>query len=461
MSKQMKINARDLRFREKALTGNLWNLIFTVGLPLALFNCLNASFNIMDSFIASSVSSSSVSTVSYLNQIQLIFKQLGGGITVGGGLLISRAYGEGNFEKVRRNVSTLLMISTILSTVFIVIIPFSAPLLRLIGTPELFVATGARYFAVSMGDIIMNFYNSVYLGIEKSRGNTRKILYLNLSMITIKLILSYLFINYVLSDIIMIALAGLIAQGLLLIYSLYRLFLNDDCFSFSRRYISFNKDTLYPMLTISLPLVIEKSSFSMGKAIINNMCAFYGEDTIGALGISNNLTSIYNTTQNGMQDGTASIISQNIGGKKPERARKAFYILILYNFMISVVGYILLMSFIIPISRIFSRDSETFGMLIYNITKYNAIGGFMLFISTSVNAFLFGIGKTKLTLFNNVMRLFVFRIPVMKALQQFTDLGSEAAGITMLISNSSAAVLSIIAAIYVISNMKKEETIAN
>ena len=457
MATQMKVNARDLKFRDRSLSGNLWSLIFSVGLPLALVNCLNASFNIMDSFIASSVSSSSVSTVSYLNQIQMIFKQLGGGITVGGSLLISRAYGEGDYEKVRRNVSTLLMISTILSVVFLAIIPFSSPLLRLLGTPELFVETGARYFAVSMGDIIINFYNSVYLGIEKSRGNTRKILYLNLSMITVKLILSYIFINHVLSDIIMIAFAGLIAQAILLTYSLYRLFFQDDCFAFSHRYVSFRRETLFPLLTISMPLVLEKSSFSIGKAIINNMCAFYGEDTIGALGISNNLTSIYNTTQNGMQDGTASIISQNMGNGNPERGRKAFYILLLYNFIISVVGYVLLMTFIIPISHIFSRNSETFGMLIYDITKYNAIGGFMLFISTSVNAFLFGIGKTRLTLFNNVMRLFVFRIPVMKALQRFTDLGSEAAGITMLISNTASAILAIIAAVYVIGKMKKEE----
>ena len=50
-------------------------------------------------------------------------------------------------------------------------------------------------------------------------------------------------------------------------------------------------------------------------------------------------------------------------------------------------------------------------------------------------AFLFGYGYTKLTLIINFCRVFVYRIPVLWLLQNFTNLGSESVGIMMAISN--------------------------
>jgi Na+-driven multidrug efflux pump len=58
---------------------------------------------------------------------------------------------------------------------------------------------------------------------------------------------------------------------------------------------------------------------------------------------------------------------------------------------------------------------------------------------------LYGFGKTKMTMILNISRVFVFRIPVLWYLQTFhKEIGAEAAGISMGISNIGIAITSIL-----------------
>lgn len=59
--------------------------------------------------MAAHISANAVSTVAYLSQINMAISALGGGLAVGASIKISEAYGEGNFELVKRRVSTLLL----------------------------------------------------------------------------------------------------------------------------------------------------------------------------------------------------------------------------------------------------------------------------------------------------------------------------------------------------------------
>ena len=97
----------DERFREDALTKNTWELVLMMGLPLAFYEMLNSLYKILDSLMASHINASSVSTVAYLAQISILISAVGQGLSVGGGLKISEAYGAGDYTLVRRRVVCL------------------------------------------------------------------------------------------------------------------------------------------------------------------------------------------------------------------------------------------------------------------------------------------------------------------------------------------------------------------
>ena len=66
-----------------------------------------------------------------------------------------------------------------------------------------------------------------------------------------------------------------------------------------------------------------------------------------------------------------------------------------------------------------------------------------------------GYGYTKLTMLLNVSRVFVFRVPVLWLLQNFSAMGAEAVGVTMMVSNISTGLLAIVVAIPVVRKIRR------
>lgn len=77
--------------------------------------------------MAAHISANAVSTVAYLSQINMAISALGGGLAVGASIKISEAYGEGNFELVKRRVSTLFALCGLLGMAILAILIPVAP----------------------------------------------------------------------------------------------------------------------------------------------------------------------------------------------------------------------------------------------------------------------------------------------------------------------------------------------
>lgn len=458
---KISISKKDENFRDFALYGNLWKVLLQVGFPLALYQSLNMLFKILDSMMASHISAESVSAVAYLSQINNMLAAVGGGLAVGSSLKISQAYGAGDYKTVKKRVSSLFGICGLLGIVLLCFAPFSTQILRMAKTPDNLIVIGSQYFAIELFAIVISFINNVYIAIERSRGNSKRILYLNLAVIISKLSLTGFFVYVLQSGITMIAVATVISQSIMLAAGIYNMSRKDSYFSFSFKSISLGWETIGPMLHISFPVMIEKFAFSFGKVVVNSMSSVYGSLTVGALGISNNINGFTSTAQNGFQEGCAAIISQNLGAGNTKRALEAFKRILIINVILGTVGLIITMSFIRYISLIFATSGGgvdlEFQQMIIAINFYDCLGGCIpLGIFSSCMAFLFGFGRTKLTLLVNFCRIFVFRIPVLWFLQKFTELGSESVGITMMVSNVSVTVMACMVVAVVIRKICKE-----
>jgi len=108
------------------------------------------------------------------------------------------------------------------------------------------------------------------------------------------------------------------------------------------------------------------------------------------------------------------------------------------------------------LASLFDSGSPEFHEMIVMVYRFEVIGAVPLGINAAVMALLYGLGKTKLNMVINLSRVFLFRIPVFWFLQNFTNFGQLTAGIVMMISNVAVTIMSIIIAIIVIRNFKKE-----
>lgn len=457
MSNQVSLSEKDAQFRDFALHSNMWRVVFYVCAPLALYQSLTQIFKIFDSMMAAHISANSVSAVAYLSQINLMLSALGGGLAVGASIKVSEAYGAGDFQLVKKRVSTLFAMCGILGIgLLVILVPFTPQFLRFAKTPEAFIQEGSQYFILELFGMVISFFNNVYIAIERARGNSKRILNLNIVVIAIKLSLTAFFVYVLHSGINMIAVATIISQLWLLIAALHNLNQKDNAFGFSLSSISMKGNVAMPMLTLSVPVIIEKVAFAFGKVIINSMSTVYSALTVGALGISNNIGGFTTNPQNGFQEGGSAIISQSLGAGEPRRALQAFKCVFIICVSIGAVFMTLSLVFLKQISGLFAGSDAEFGQMIASIYRYEALGAIPLGMNAAVMALLYGFGKTRITLFINFSRVFIFRVPVLWFLQNFTDLGNISVGIVMGVSNISIGITSAIIGLYEIRKICRE-----
>ncbi|MBR2890555.1 MAG: MATE family efflux transporter [Oscillospiraceae bacterium] len=450
-----RVSQKDESFRQYALNGPVLGVLLSSCVPLALFQALQSVFKILDALMASHIGSGAVSAVAALSQITLMITALGSGLAVGGSIRISAAYGRGDYEEVRRLVATVYALAVAVSlAVAAVLVPFAEPFLRLLGTPEELIATGSGYFRVEILTLTVNFFNTVYIAIERSRGHAKKILAMNMVVVLVKLSLTAFFVYVMEGDLVMIAGATLIGQILMLGWAVISMRRDDGAFRFSPQNIRLDKQTLLPMLNLSYPVSAEKMLFAGGKVVVNSMSGRYGELTVGALGISNNIGGLTTSWHMGMTDGAAPLISQNRGAGKHRRTLALYGWLLAVNVGIGLVGLLIVSNTLPWLAQVFAQSKNNydaeFSAMIADIHRWEMLGYVTLGINSATVALLLGYGYTKLTLFLNVARVFAYRVPVLWVLQNFTDLGPEAVGITMMVSNICVGVTAIIIAIPVV-----------
>ncbi len=451
---------KDEAFREYALTGPVWKVLLAVCLPLALYQALQSIFNVMDTLMASHISSDSVSAVAVLNQIRTMISALGSGLAIGGCIKISEAYGRGDHDAVRRQTATLYALAVAVGgAVILVLVPFARPFLLLLRTPPELVDTGIGYFRIEILSLVVAFFNTVYIAIERSRGHSRKILILDLAVVLTKLCLTAFFVYVLEGGVIMIAIATLAGQLVLMGYALLTMPRDEGAFRFSFRNVTLKGESILPILNLSYPVSAEKMLFAAGKVVVNSMAGAYGKLTAGALGISNNIGGLTTGWQSGMQDGAAALISQNRGAGKYRRTLRLYACLVAVNVAIGLVGLLAVYGALPWLAQVFAQSKNQFDPafrdLIVSIHRWEMLGYVTLGLNSATLALLLGYGYTKLTLLLNVARVFVFRVPVLWCLQSFTQMGAEAVGVTMMVSNVCAGLSAVLVAIPVIQRIRR------
>lgn len=450
------LSDRDVKYRERSLNAPMWKVVLSVGMPLALYQSLNQIFALLDTMMASHISPTSVSAVAYLAQLNFILSALGTGLSVGAGIQISRAYGEGDYKTLKQRVSSIYMLCLLLGlAILLVLIPFTNPFLRMAGTPESLIAEGAQYFRVQLLTLVVTFVNNVYIAVERARGNSKRILYLNMLVIITKLSLTAIFVYILHGELVMIAVASLASQIVLLIFAVLNSRDSNNAFGFSLSAVTVSRKVNGPIIASSIPVIAEKMLFGFGKTIVNSMCTVYGDLMVGAMGVSNNLGGITTNPQNGFEDGASAIVSQNLGAKRYDRVVKTFYITAVVNMLIGLVISSLTILYSYQLAGLFDGNDEEFRRMIMLVYKYEALGAVPLGFNAAVLGLMYGLGKTKLSMLINVARVFVFRVPVFWFLQNFTNYGEASVGIVMMVSNISVAVMSAIVAVIVLHNYKK------
>ena len=222
---------------------------------------------------------------------------------------------------------------------------------------------------------------------------------------------------------------------------------------------------LVPIFKLSVPIFLGKFVMNLGKAVVNAMCgSYYGTATggliTGALAVSNNLSGLVTSPTGVFEEGQSTIISQNIGNKNLRRTIKTFVKTLGVVAVISLTGYILVrFIFLDQLTALFSTgktqssDGISMSNLIKEIFYYDSLSIPALGLTSCLLGILYGYGKTFLSGILNGSRILI-RI-VTLAILHGVGVDYHAAGMSMGISNILIGVMSLVALIIFMVDLKK------
>jgi len=440
---ETQLTEKEAKNRDFILNGPMFKVVLQIGIPIAFFQGINQLLRVVDSFMAASIDATAASMVTYFGQMNLIIVGLGLGLAAGATLKISQGYGAGDYEKVKKQISSIFAFAAIACLALILlIVPLATPLMRWMNTPAEFIAQGRTFFLIEFAVTMIWIINAIYLALERVQGNTKKILNMNLIAMAINMGFTAFSVYILREGITFIAIASLISQLFILAVAIYNLSgRKSEVFKFSLKEVSLKRVILAPMLLISVPIMIERSAFHVGKTVVNVMITGLGPLVVGGLGISNLLCGIGVSPQMGFQDSTVAIMAQNKGAGSYKRVLEGFKAIFVINCVLAVTFFIPLFFFARHTTSLFAIGDPYFHDILYRVHIIDVWSVLVLGAYSATTALLFGLGLTRLTLFLNVCRIFLFRIPVLLFLQHFTTMGPEAAGFVMAFSNIAVTVL--------------------
>jgi Na+-driven multidrug efflux pump len=283
--------------------------------------------------------------------------------------------------------------------------------------------------------------NAVFIGLEKAKGNTLLILILNIIAMTIKLILSATFVYGLGKGTDYVALATVIAQGLLMVAALAVMFDKKNSLHLNLKELTLKNEFILPILMLALPVFSGKFLFSLGKVLVNSMAAFYGPLAIAAFGIALKLDGGAGAFSNVFEESETSIISLNLGGRNLKRAVETGKMAQWFALVVSIIGTaitVLCLGWMVPL---FMKDAnpalENMVLSLWEWERYSIITSAVIAV---ISGFFIGFKMSKVSFFLNIIRLFVFRLPVVWLLQQL-GVGYESLGYAMFLSNTMTMII--------------------
>lgn len=449
--------------REQILNGDITKTIFSITIPIIIYNLIIYFYGIFDLLIVGRYNIGKVESIAYINQIIIMVSTFGMSFAIGGSILVARKLGAKKDNQARQYANTIFFFEVLICIATAVIfIPFGRQFLHLFNVPSDIIDEAHGYYIVQIVTLLVMFINMTFICIEKAKGNTSILFYLNIGVVIIKIGLTFIFIHYI-SDItnMWLGIATLVAQLFMMVFGLWYLFRKNNFLNISFKNARINFGIVRIILALSIPMFFGRFLFSLGKVIVNAISTdFYSSISVGALAISNIASGLAINIAFSFIDTTSTMVSQNVGKKNYERTIKIFKKVLVISLIVGTVLSIVLLifsnqivEFLIPIRAQDLLNIERLEelklqrLMAKDILILETIGVVMLASMAASNGVLSGYGKTKYTMIISIIRLFVFRIPPILIFYYMFKMNYKTLGWSMMISNIVAGALSLIVAI--------------
>ncbi len=438
-----------MKIKNNLTEGSILKSLIALAVPIIFANLLQTAYQLTDTFWVGRLGTDAVAAVSISFPIIFLIISLGGGLTMAGTILVAQYKGKENKKAIDHLTSqTMLMvvlISIVLATIGYVLSPF---LISLMGAKAAVFSSAVSYIKISFIGTIFMFIYMAFQSLMRGVGDVKTPMYIVLGTVLLNLILDPLFIfGYGFIPAFGVsgaAIASIGTQCLSAIIGIVLLLKGKHKIQLHLNDLKPDLVLIKKMFKIGFPASIEQSTRALGMTVMTSLVATFGTLTLAAYGIGSRILSFVIIPATGLSMATSTLVGQNIGAGKTERAEKVTKLSALISFILLTIVGIIMFLFAKQISAIFiPGETETIQSSALFIKIMALTFGF-IGVQMSLNGLFRGSGNTVISMVLSVVSLWVLRFPLAWILSQHTALAEIGLWIAFPISNVLAAIITVI-----------------
>jgi len=395
--------------------GSIAKNILALSWPTMIAMLLQVGFNIVDTIFVGRLGTNAIAAISVVFPAVFFMFAVGNGLAIGTSSLIARYVGAKRYVEADNAAEHSFIISFVLIIIFSVMgLLFADKLFVLIGaTPEV-VALATKYSRWIFGFSIFMFLSITSIAILRGLGDMKIPMIGMVAATLLNIILDPLLIfgigPFPRLEIDGAAIATIISRFFATVIMLGFIFSPVTKVSIKPRHFKFKKFFIKEILRVGIPSSAQQSMLSIGIGVLTRIVALFGPVAIAAYGIGFRVESLVILPVLGIATAVITMVGQNVGAKKFERAEKTVWAASKLAFLF--VFFLALLLFIFP-RFWFSIFTEDTTLIRYGVYFLRITSPAYLFVSVAliVAAAFQGAGFAIPSLIMTAVRLFVLAIP--------------------------------------------------
>ena len=313
--------------QNKMTEGNVIRALAAFTVPLILSGLFQQLFNWVDAFIVGNVEGeTALAGIGATTSVYNLFVTVITGFTSGLSVLTAQQYGMGEKGRLREILSSYTVLLALLFTVISIAgAVFTEELLVVLDTPETIFSSAQSYLKILFAGIpflaVYNTYSAVLRGI----GNSRAPFFSILICSAVNVALDLLFVAGMGYGAAGAAAATAVSQAAMAVYVIVYTVRKYPFLRFSFSGDLPDRGVWKSGAAYGLPSAVQSGVSSVGNIYLQQFMNGFGEQTVAAITTAYRVDTVIFLPIINFGSGIATVVAQNIGAGKPERAKQVFH----------------------------------------------------------------------------------------------------------------------------------------
>ncbi len=420
--------------------------ILMLAVPMVLEMLMESVFAVVDVFWVARLGADAVATVGLTESMLTLVYTVAMGVSIGATALVARRVGEKDPEGAARAAVQSIAVGLVIALAIGVFgARYAADLLALMGASPSVIARGATFTRVMLGGnatvVLLFVMNAIFRGAGDAVIAMRVLWLGNI----INIVLGPCFIfglgPFPEMGVTGAAVATNIGRGTAVLVQVLTLVRGRGRIALARRHLGLDLPVMGSVLRLSGSGTVQILIATASYVGLMRILSTFGSEALAGYTIGLRVFFLALLPSFGISNAAATMVGQNLGAGKPERAERAVWQAVRYNMLfLGSMGLVFLL-FAPSIIAVFSQDAtvQSFGVACLRIVSagfiFYAVG---MVLTQSFN----GAGDTWTPTIINLVVFWLFEIPLAYLLAVHTGLGAQGVFAALAIAYSSLAVVS-------------------